>query len=210
MTTALPREIVLASQSPRRLELARAAGWRVTVMPPADAVEAAAAARGPEETLADHVVRLALVKARAVAATMAAATILACDTLSEVDGEALGKPRDRADARRMLQRLSGRTHRVLTGVCLWDHPGFPPETTAVESILTLPPLDATFIEGYLDTGLWQGKAGACGFQDGHVPLQLVTGSSSNVVGLPLEAVGEMLERLDERRRASDRRRTHGG
>lgn len=200
MSTALPREIVLASQSPRRLELARAAGWRVTVMPPAEAVEAAAAARDPSETLADHVVRLALVKARAVATTVKAATILACDTLSEVDGEALGKPRDRADARRMLQRLSGRTHRVVTGVCLWDHPAFPPDTAAVESILAMPPLDAAFIDGYLDTGLWRGKAGACGFQDGHVPLRLLAGSGSNVVGLPLEAVGAMLERLDARRR----------
>lgn len=169
------------------------------MLAPSDAVEAAAAARGPGETLADHVVRLALVKARAVAANLSAATILACDTLSEVDGEALGKPRDRADARRMLERLSGRTHRVLTGVCVWDHPAYPPETTAVESILTMPLLEAGFIETYLDTGLWQGKAGACGFQDGHVPLRLVAGSGSNVVGLPLEAVGEMLERLDARR-----------
>ncbi len=56
----------------------------------------------------------------------------------------------------------------------------------------MPPLDAAFIARYLATGLWQGKAGACGFQDGHVPLELVAGSPSNVVGLPLELVRELL------------------
>jgi septum formation protein len=62
----------------------------------------------------------------------------------------------------------------------------------------MPPLSEAFIAAYLDTGLWEGKAGACGFQDGHVPLELVSGSPSNVVGLPLELVRELLSRLPNR------------
>jgi septum formation protein len=122
--------------------------------------------------------------------------VLACDTLSEVEGLQLGKPAGREDARRMLEALSGRRHRVVSGVCLWPigGPGRPAEplTGHAESQLFMPPLSEAFIAGYLDTGLWEGKAGACGFQDGHVPLELVSGSPSNVVGLPLELVRELL------------------
>jgi len=128
--------------------------------------------------------------------------ILACDTLSEVEGVPLGKPVDREDARRMLRALSGQRHRVVSGVCLCpigDHGQLvAPLTGHAESMLFMPPLDEDFIAGYLDTGLWQGKAGACGFQDGHVPLELVSGSPSNVVGLPLELVRQLFERLDGR------------
>lgn len=190
------RRIVLASRSPRRRELAQKAGWDVVLAPPPDTVEAGAAPRAPEESLEAYVLRLARAKAEAVAEGGIAGTILACDTLSEVDGIELGQPVDREDARRMLLRLSGRRHRVVTGVCLRTSPGGSSLEATDESELEMGHLDAHFLEWYLDAGLWRGKAGACGFQDERLPLHLVSGSASNVVGLPLELIGRMLEQVD--------------
>lgn len=195
MHAASPRPIVLASRSPRRLDLARREGWLVTVAAPPEAAEADAAPRGPDEPLEAYVRRLAAAKADAVAAAGVTGTILACDTLSEVDGQALGKPADPADARRMLLALSGRTHRVVTGVCLWHRPGGEPIAAHCESLLAMDPLSDEFLDWYLASGLWQGKAGACGYQDERLPLRLVAGSESNVVGLPLELIRELLTQL---------------
>lgn len=196
MATALPDRIVLASGSPRRAELARAEGWNIEIIPPPEAAEAEAAPRGQDESLEELVVRLARAKAEAVISNGARGTILACDTLSEVDGMPLGKPLDREDAQRMLEALSGRRHRVVSGVCLWrvaeGQAGGEPLTAHAESELFMPPLSEEFVHHYLETGLWQGKAGACGFQDGVIPLDLVAGSASNVVGLPLEVVRALL------------------
>ncbi len=190
---------MLASGSPRRAELARAEGWDLEIMPPPEAAEAEAAPRRAEESLEAFVTRLAVAKAAAVIAAGARGLVLACDTLSEVDGLPLGKPVDRDDARRMLEALSGRQHRVVSGVCLWEAAGGTPRgrpvTGHAESMLFMPPLEEDFIAGYLATDLSQGKAGACGFQDGRIPLALVAGSPSNVVGLPLELVRELLARF---------------
>jgi septum formation protein len=207
MPPASPQRIVLASGSPRRRQIALAEGWNVQILPPPASAEAEAAPRQPRETIEDYVVRMARTKGEAVAATGVTDLILACDTLSEVDGHALGKPRDRADAHRMLAALSGRTHRVLTGV--WLRPcckggfkgGFEcgprPALEAVEeSLLEMGPLSDEFLGWYLDSGLWRGKAGACGFQDERLPLRVVSGSESNVVGLPLERVRSLIAALD--------------
>ena len=168
-------------------------------MEPPEEAESEAAPRGPSEPLAAYVRRLALAKASAVVATdsvrLPEAVILACDTLAEVDGHLLGKPRDRTDARRMLRELSGRSHRVVSGVCLWPPLAGQPLVGDAESLLEMGVLDDAFLEWYLDSGMWEGKAGACGFQDERLPLRLVSGSPSNVVGLPLELVREMLTRI---------------
>jgi septum formation protein len=192
MAAPSPRSIILASRSPRRLELATREGWRVEVVTPPEAAEADAAARGPQESLEAYVCRLARAKAQAVAELVASGTILACDTLSEVDGRPLGKPADRAHAEQMLRSLSGRVHRVVTGVCLWQRPELPPFEAHAESILEMGPLDDDFLAWYLNSGMWQGKAGACGYQDERLPLRVLRGSESNVVGLPLELVRELL------------------
>jgi septum formation protein len=196
MSQESPRRIVLASRSPRRLELATAEGWQVTVMAPPEEAETAAPPRGEAESLADYVCRLALAKASAIADAVPAGLILACDTLAEVDDRILGKPADRDDASRMLRELSGRGHRVVSGVCLWEHPDRRPLFGAAESLLEMGPLDDGFLDWYLDSGMWVGKAGACGFQDERLPLRLVEGSPSNVVGLPLELIRELLATLD--------------
>jgi len=200
MNQASRHRVFLASGSPRRRALAEAEGWDVVVVPPPEDVERDAPPRAAAEPLENYVARLARAKGEAVAATLAAAgaagTVLACDTLGELDGIPLGKPADRDDARRMLGLLSGRTHRVLTGVWIAELvAGAAPARTrqAVdESLLEMDPLTDAFLEWYLESGLWRGKAGACGFQDERLPLRLLAGSGSNVVGLPLELVRQML------------------
>jgi len=178
----------------------------VLVVPPPEAIEAMAEPRANGEPLEAYVLRLARAKGQAVASLGIEGTILACDTLSEVDGTALGKPVDRDDARRMLSLLSGRVHRVLTGVWICRQQGVSPTDGPVqrqleaveESLLKMEPFEDSLLEWYLDSGMWQGKAGACGFQDERLPLRLVLGSGSNVVGLPLERVRTMLDDLDQR------------
>ena len=96
----------------------------------------------------------------------------------------------------MLLALSGRKHRVVTGVCLWHRPGREPVFADCESLLAMEPLTDEFLDWYLASGLWEGKAGACGYQDERLPLRLVAGSESNVVGLPLELVRQMLGSLE--------------
>jgi len=184
--------------------LALAEGWDVLVVPPPETIEAEAAPQAAGESLESYVLRLARAKGQAVADMGIEGTILACDTLSEVDGAVLGKPVDRDDAKRMLSQLSGRGHRVLTGVWLGSRLGTARNQAALsasleaveESLLEMGPLEGPLLNWYLESGMWEGKAGACGFQDERLPLRLVTGSSSNVVGLPLERIRTMLAALD--------------
>lgn len=190
------RTILLASRSPRRLALARGRGWHVEVIPPAESVERDAPARQATETVGDYAERLARAKAWAVAPTCGPGTIVACDTLGEIDGEPLGKPADREEARRILVRLAGRVHRVVSGLCVWQRPQLEPLAGRAESILEMGPLPDDLLEWYLDSGLWQDKAGACGFQDERLPLRLLAGSQSNVVGLPLELLDDLLTAID--------------
>ncbi len=175
--------------------MARAEGWDVRVAAPAEEVEAAVV-RASGEPLDSFVRRLAQAKAAAIVATGATGVVLACDTLAELEGDPLGKPLDRTDARRMLMALSGREHRVVSGVCLWQRPGGEPVLAHAESVLEMDRLTDEFLDWYLDSGLWRGKAGACGFQDERLPLRLVAGSPSNVVGLPLELIRAMIANLD--------------
>lgn len=189
--------IILASRSPRRRQLATEAGWEIEIVPPPDEAEAAAPGRQPQESLEAYVLRLARAKAQAVAASGVRGLILACDTLSEVDGRELGQAATAAEARSMLESLSGRRHRVVTGVCLWRYPEGSPRCATDESELEMSPLEDSFLEWYLDSGLWRGKAGACGFQDERLPLRLITGSPSNVVGLPLELIERMLAEIPQ-------------
>ena len=180
-------------------------GWDVQVVPPPEAIEATAAPQAAAESLEAYVLRLARLKGLAVADLAIEGTILACDTLSEVDGTPLGKPTDREDARRMLTLPSGRVHRVFTGVWICSQRMTSAAGSVVrkpleaveESLLEMGPLEGPLLEWYLDSGMWQGKAGACGFQDERLPLRLVAGSGSNVVGLPLERVRAMLANLDQ-------------
>ncbi len=190
-----PLQLILASQSPRRRELAVAAGWDVMVVVPPVEAEADALPQQSDEDIPTYVTRLARIKAAAVAECTSGRdrAILACDTVGEIDGQPLGKPQDIADARRMISAISGRPHRVFTGVSLWLPAAGGPldwqhrEACAASSVF-LEPLSADAIEAYLATDGWKGKAGSCGFQDGLLPLRLTSGSADTVVGLPVALI----------------------
>ena len=124
--------------------------------------------------------------------------VLACDTVVCANNEILGKPLDREDARRMLSILSGTEHDVFSGIVLFrplDH--FMLSASEVTRLRMLA-LSADTIEEYIDSGLWEGKAGGFGWQDRTGWLEIVDGSPSNIVGLPLERLALMMEEISKR------------
>jgi len=182
-------DLVLASASPRRVELLRAAGYQPVVVP-AHLDETGL----PGETPAAHVVRLARAKADAIAARYPAAAVLGADTVVAIDDEMLGKPRDDDDARRMLERLSGRAHRVYTGVALAVGPDMRAQVAMSE--VTMASLSPAEIQWYIASGESRDKAGAYAIQG--LASRYVTsiqGSYSNVVGLPVAVVYRWLRDL---------------
>jgi septum formation protein len=205
--------LILASKSPRRRELLAEAGYQFRVIPPSDDVECGVCSEsGPAGLVAE----LAYRKAAAVATELqrdsalvsslrppsSLPIILAADTVAECDGLILGKPRDENDAREMLTRLSNREHRVLTGVCLWPidlrlGDGGPrrerrPQTCVAVTKLRMDRLTDEQLNEYLSSSKWEGKAGAFGYQDRLDWIHIIDGSPSNVVGLPMELLAEML------------------
>jgi septum formation protein len=182
----MPR-VILASASPRRAALLRAAAIPFDVQP-AEVDETRHDGEAPER----YVRRVAIEKARAVAAGAPEAVVLAADTTVVVDGQILAKPVDAADARRMLRLLSGRSHEVLTGVCVAR--GRDEETHVVSTRVTFAPLADDEIDWYVASGEPSDKAGAYAIQG--LASRFVTrieGSYSNVVGLPVALVYEMLK-----------------
>ena len=181
--------LILASSSPRRRQLLQEAGYEFTVAPPHESAECGICSR---ETPPELVARLAFQKAGDVAARTPRGIVIGCDTVAECCGQILGKPKNREHARQMLALLRGREHHVYSGLCLWRQPG---DTHAVEVEVTRLVMDAISDEqlaAYLATGDWEGKAGAFGYQDGLDWVHIVEGSESNVVGLPMELLAQML------------------
>lgn len=183
--------IVLASASPRRAELLTSAGIRCVVAPSSIQEQV-----GPGEAPADYVFRLARTKVRDVAKTIAARFFLGADTVVVVDGEVLGKPRDHADAERMLRRLSGRVHEVMTGYEVYDKEGNRGSGQVVTTRVEFRRVSAEEIRAYVATGCPLDKAGAYAIQEGAASMvRRVEGSYTNVVGLPLCEVVETLLRM---------------
>jgi len=186
------KPIVLASSSPRRRRLLRELGVGFSVrVPDVDERPLSGELPGP------HVRRLALAKARAVARELApgcgAQWVLGADTVVVLDGTILGKPRDAMAARRMLARLSGRTHEVLTGVALVPVAGGTSRTGVVRSRVEMKPFDESTIRRYVASGEPLDKAGAYAVQGrGRHLVARVSGSLTNVIGLPLERLMSML------------------
>lgn len=179
--------LVLASASPRRRELLAQLGVPFDVVV-SDVPETAQPGESPEE----FGLRVARDKAAEVACSCPDALVLAADTVVVSDGVIFGKPRDRADARRMLQALSGRTHEVLTAVVL-RHPRGPLEELLVRTAVEFRPLAAPEIDDYLDSDEPYDKAGAYAVQGlARRFVVQVRGSYTNVVGLPLDEVRELL------------------
>ena len=178
--------LVLASRSPRRLELLARLGV-TPVVDPADIDETP----HDGETPLVYVERMAREKAAVVQTRRPDDTVLAADTTVDLDGCILGQPGDEADARRMLRALSGRTHRVHTAVCVGR--GQDAKCTVVTSLVTFHPVTDGTLEWYIGTGEWQGKAGSYSVQGlGGTLVDGVRGSFSSVVGLPLRETAELL------------------
>lgn len=186
--------LVLASSSPRRQLLLTAAGYEFIVDPPDDSAECGICSR---ETPPELVARLAMQKAADVAKRTDRAMVLGADTVAECVGRILGKPIDRKHAKEMLTLLRGRPHSVYTGVCLWKRPENQMLIDVVRTELIMHPVSADELEAYLDSGRWEGKAGAFGYQDGNDWLEVTAGSESNIVGLPIERLGELFNAFDE-------------
>lgn len=185
-------ELILASGSPRRRELLADAGYRYRIVPPhAEAECGVCSGESPPE----YVARLAYQKAADVKQRGEQGLILACDTVAECAGHILGKPRDEQHARAMLELLRGREHRVYSGLCLWQAPEGEPRVEVDCSVLRMHLLSAEQIDEYLASGLWEDKAGAFGYQDRLGWLEIVSGSESNIVGLPLELLARMLSEM---------------
>jgi septum formation protein len=181
--------IILASRSPRRRQLLVEAGYSLQVVPPSETAESGSISG---ETPAQLVARFAYQKAADVAARIGEGLIVGCDTIAVCENEILGKPADNHQARRMLHMLRGRVHRVLSGLCLWHQPARRSQTKVAETLLLMDALSDAQIEEYLASGAWEGKAGAFGYQDRLGWVHVVRGSESNVVGLPMELLEEML------------------
>ena len=179
--------IVLASRSPRRVELLHRLVSDFIVMP-ADLDETPQ----PQEDPIAYVQRLALQKARAVyLAGEATSVVVGADTTVDLNGDILGQPIDDDDARRMLQLLSGTTHRVHTAVAVVSNRG--EQVKVVSSDVTFMPISPQMLAWYIGTGESAGKAGSYAIQGhGSALVASSTGSMSNIVGLPLAETATLL------------------
>lgn len=182
--------LILASASPRRAELLRAAGIPFDVVP-ADVDETIRAGERPQQ----YVTRVARDKARAISAEHPKQFVLGADTTVVVDGHILAKPTDADDARRMLRMLSGRWHEVLTAVA-FARGGAVVISQVASTRVEFTSMRADEVDWYVTTGEPMDKAGAYAIQG--LASRFVTaieGSYSNVVGLPVSLVYGILERL---------------
>jgi len=122
--------------------------------------------------------------------------VLAADTIGWLNGQAIGKPADEADARRILRLLGGTEHELWTGVCLWCRPGDFQLAWQEMTLVAFKRLDDRELAAYLATRQWQGCSGAYAILDRNDPfVRVVRGSRSNVVGLPMESLAEALQWL---------------
>jgi len=182
--------VVLASASPRRRELLR------QICPEFEVVPSEIEETLPGGPTPEAVSRLALRKARAVAARVEGAVVLAADTVVVFDGEALGKPAGPEEARAMLRRLRGREHEVITGVAVVDTRTGREATRAVASRVRMAAYSDVTLDSYVASGAPLDKAGAYAIQDlGGALVENFAGSYTNVVGLPVEETRGLLAEL---------------
>lgn len=188
----LIKPVVLASRSPRRIQLLRQIGLYPNVIP-CDINEDFDHALSPSE----NAVALALQKAREVARTINGAIVIGADTIVTLDGQMLGKPENPDDAVRMLEMLSGKTHIVHTGYALVDRPSDTYVTGVEGTLVTFRDIPRSEIEEYVAGGSPLDKAGAYGIQDdyGAVFVTRIEGCFYNVVGLPLASLYSALQKF---------------
>jgi septum formation protein len=181
--------LILASASPRRREILEALGIEFEVLVP----EVDELTEGdPEEVVLENARR----KARAVDGVPKGIPVLGVDTEVVLDGRVLGKPADREQARRRLEKLSGRTHVVLSGVVVLPGRGAEERSGVSRSEVSFRSLEEATIAMYLDSGEWRDRAGAYAIQGlGSVLVDRVEGDLSNVIGLPVRELLELAPEL---------------
>lgn len=191
MGTTLPFRLTLASASRGRRYLLERAGYTFDVKPsnvpePTDAIG----------SIRDYVMHVAWTKAAAIGPTVKDGVVLAADSVGWIDDHVIGKPEDEADARRILRTLSGRVHELWTGVCLWRcADGWQLQWQEVSRV-RMKELSPNEIDTYLKTRLWEGCSGAYAIQEEGDPyLSVVEGSTSNVIGLPMESLKQAFDML---------------
>lgn len=181
-------KIVLASQSPRRVELLKELFPEFKIEP-SSIVEVLDPGLRPE----DNARNIARAKAEDVAPRFPDCWVIGADTLVTLDHEVFGKPQDEADAKRILKRLSGREHLVITGICVVG----PKKTIdkPITSKIRFKPLTDQVIENYIATGEPMDKAGAYAIQGkGSFMVRSFSGSKNNIIGLPLEELKILLKK----------------
>jgi septum formation protein len=189
MSSTTPLRLILASGSRGRRELMQFHGYPFEVRP----------SNIPEPTEArlgdcrHYVGELAWLKAQAVAATVEDGIVIAADTVAWMHQRVVGKPEDEADARRILRMLSGSIHELWTGVCLWRKPGDWQICWQELSRVQMKDLTEAELEGYIASRQWEGCSGGYTIQMPTDPyLTVVEGSTSNVIGLPMESLAKAL------------------
>ncbi len=183
------RTIVLASSSPRRKELLEKIGLKFTV-DPSDYPEDCHGELSPEELVKS----ISLGKAMAVAKNYRDAVIIAADTIGVFKGKIIGKPHSAGAARKMLMNMSGKSHRVITGLTIYDTVTLKLVTLTVETRVYFKKLTTEEVQNYVKTGEPLDKAGAYAIQGlGAVIVEKINGDYYNVMGLPLHALVENLK-----------------
>ncbi len=188
----LDRPLVLASASPRRCDLLRAAGLRF-VQRPSIVEERILPGESPET----FVLRMAHEKADGGRPEgRERCLVMGCDTVVVAGSQILGKPRDRSEARTMLRSLMGRSHLVLSGVALLLLPEEAWSVGVSETRVTFHPIPGAALEAYLDTEEYRDKAGAYALQGAAALfVEKIEGSASNVIGLPLDLLPRLFQEL---------------
>jgi len=187
----MKNRLILASESPRRYELLKQIGLDFKVVP-SKVLEEFVQAESPR----DHVIRLAEAKAREVANKYPDRWVVAADTIVCINGSILGKPKGREEAAEMLRRLSGQDHRVLTGFSVCRLEKGESDKEVVQTVVRMKPLTPEEIQWYVHTREPFDKAGGYAIQGiGSFMIESIQGSYTNVVGLPLCELVQMLTRL---------------
>jgi septum formation protein len=198
-TGAAGANIYLASTSPRRRDLLRRLGLRFQVMTPVASEKPAAVGHKPGDSPARYAVACAKAKALSVAERTGTGIVIGVDTVVVCGRQILGKPRSKADARRMLNLLSGRAHSVISGVAVVRMPGRRILTAAETTAVTFRKLGEAEIEEYVAGPEPYDKAGAYGIQEhAGIFVSRVSGCLMNVVGLPVPLLLRLLEKSGAR------------
>jgi septum formation protein len=182
--------LILASASPRRAELMRAHGYDFSVVvPPYGEPDEVDGRLHP----AEWAEALSYFKARSVTQSRIEGVVIGADTIAALEGRCIGKPANREDARRIITALAGTTHDVITGVTVVVAGTAQRLIRHERTSVAMRAMTDGQIEAYLATGAWAGKAGAYGIQDhGDAFIESISGSFTNVVGLPMELLARML------------------